>query len=587
MKDNINVEVIKASKTSLFCNYIFKAIPLAFDESMSYYECLCGLLNYLKNTIIPTVNNNADAVAELQELFTKLQNFVNNYFDNLDVQEEINNKLDQMVEDGTFENILSNYSNITRIYNTHQDLINDTNALVNNMKVKTLGYYEINDGGGAEYYITDTLDRTRYQEKVNNLYAELIIKDNTINIKQLGAKGNGVDDDSGYFRNILGKVENIFVPKGDYLFINTVNLSKYNVNIKGINGRYSNASNVNKSTIISQNDYAFKCEWPNNCNFEGLNFSGYGLNSPVASIISNCNFIGNIGIYNGRGIYVENCNFRQIEKGIQKIVDSTIINNNFSSCSTYCIDMNDSNDNRIENNRFEWSNIALYMINSLFNIIIGNIFDRQTLYAIQADTSPNNILESNNFERNLECHIYGKLSNWSIVGNRFIRKNSLDDQTGEKLPNICFKTDSFGHINLIGNKFACNKVWEKTPIGINTNNLVGNSLNDYSLDGFKKKIGILTVPANSEAKFSANIASNVNYLGLGGYSMDIEYVQLQKGNDVYTSGDSRIKRIRYNKNGDINITFNNETNNEITLDVYVKFIINSPYNAADNSILET
>ena len=57
LPDNPQIEVIKSGKTGLFTNYIYKAIPLAFDESMSYYETLCGLLNYLKNTIIPTVNN--------------------------------------------------------------------------------------------------------------------------------------------------------------------------------------------------------------------------------------------------------------------------------------------------------------------------------------------------------------------------------------------------------------------------------------------------------------------------------------------------------------------------------------------------
>ena len=89
----INVEYVKP--TGLFTNYIFKAIPLAFDESMSYYETLCGLLSYLKNTILPTVNNNGDAVSELQNLYTQLHDFVNNYFTNLNVQNEINNKLDQ------------------------------------------------------------------------------------------------------------------------------------------------------------------------------------------------------------------------------------------------------------------------------------------------------------------------------------------------------------------------------------------------------------------------------------------------------------------------------------------------------------
>lgn len=105
--ENPNIEIKSAGGSRLFTNYIFKAIPLAFDESMSYYETLCGLLDYLKNTIIPVVNNNADAVAELQKLYIELHNYVENYFDNLDVQEEINNKLDKMVEDGTFDKILN------------------------------------------------------------------------------------------------------------------------------------------------------------------------------------------------------------------------------------------------------------------------------------------------------------------------------------------------------------------------------------------------------------------------------------------------------------------------------------------------
>lgn len=107
LPNNPNIEVIKASNdTGLFTNYIFKAIPLAFDESMSYYETLLGLLNYLKNVIIPTVNNNADAVSELQNLYEELRTYVDNYFTNLDVQEEINNKLDSMVSDGTLQSVI-------------------------------------------------------------------------------------------------------------------------------------------------------------------------------------------------------------------------------------------------------------------------------------------------------------------------------------------------------------------------------------------------------------------------------------------------------------------------------------------------
>ena len=81
-------------------------LPASYVDSMSYYECLLWLIKYLQEEVIPTVNNNSEAVTELQQLFIELKSYVDNYFDNLDVQEEINNKLDEMVEDGSLEEIL-------------------------------------------------------------------------------------------------------------------------------------------------------------------------------------------------------------------------------------------------------------------------------------------------------------------------------------------------------------------------------------------------------------------------------------------------------------------------------------------------
>lgn len=89
----------------IFPMYCQKVIPLYFDESMSYYECLCALRSYINN-LIKIIDNNAKAVEQLQKLYTELETYVNNYFTNLDVQEEINNKLDKMAEDGTLTSIL-------------------------------------------------------------------------------------------------------------------------------------------------------------------------------------------------------------------------------------------------------------------------------------------------------------------------------------------------------------------------------------------------------------------------------------------------------------------------------------------------
>ena len=196
----INVEKIKP--TGLFTNYIYKAIPLAFDESMSYYETLCGLLSYLKDTVIPTLNNNADAIIELQNLYEQLHDYVEHYFDNLDVQEEINNKLDEMVEDGTLQEIIASYLNSKAIfgYDTVASMKQATN-LINGSYAQTLGFYAKNDGGSALYKIRNITNQdvvdgiTIISLYDNDLIAELIIND-CIHTKQFGCYGDNTHDDT-------------------------------------------------------------------------------------------------------------------------------------------------------------------------------------------------------------------------------------------------------------------------------------------------------------------------------------------------------------------------------------------------------
>ena len=84
-------------------------LPSSFYASMSYYESMVWLYEYLKNEIIPAVNNNGEAVEELQEKYIELKSYIDNYFENLDVQEEINIKLDEMAEDGTLTALIKSY----------------------------------------------------------------------------------------------------------------------------------------------------------------------------------------------------------------------------------------------------------------------------------------------------------------------------------------------------------------------------------------------------------------------------------------------------------------------------------------------
>lgn len=113
MAENLNLKTVDTVDTRPFKRLVMTIgeLPTSFIESMTYYELLAWLVNYLETVIIPTVNNNAEAVKELQDLFTELKSYVDNYFDNLDVQDEINNKLDEMAEEGILQDIIVEYLN--------------------------------------------------------------------------------------------------------------------------------------------------------------------------------------------------------------------------------------------------------------------------------------------------------------------------------------------------------------------------------------------------------------------------------------------------------------------------------------------
>ena len=107
MNEKIEVPTMQVPPIKRICMTIGQ-LPTSYLETMSYYEMLVWFVNYLRDDIIPVVNANGAATEELQHLFVDLQNYVNNYFDNLDVQEEINNKLDDMITDGTFDDLINN-----------------------------------------------------------------------------------------------------------------------------------------------------------------------------------------------------------------------------------------------------------------------------------------------------------------------------------------------------------------------------------------------------------------------------------------------------------------------------------------------
>ena len=133
-------------------------LPTAYLESMSYYEGLTYLVNYIVNNINPNVIQNTEAIKELQE-------YVTHYFDNLDVQEEINNKLDEMADSGELAEIINvemigTLSNLTTTDKT--DLVSAINEVNGNLNLLNLTNF-------VAYDLDDDVVKTNYTSGFGNL----------------------------------------------------------------------------------------------------------------------------------------------------------------------------------------------------------------------------------------------------------------------------------------------------------------------------------------------------------------------------------------------------------------------------------
>lgn len=199
-------------------------LPTSYVESMTYYEMLAWLCNYVQTKVIPAVNTNAEALKEIQE-----------WISSLDLQDEVDNKLDEMAEDGTLAEIIAQYLQVAAIlaFSTVASMKSAEN-LIDGSLVETYGFYSVNDEGGAKYKVRTVLNSDVVDEITlialhdNTLVAELI-KGESMNVKQFGAKGDSETDDTTKIQKALNYVDNITIPNGTYM-INAVTSIKPNSN---------------------------------------------------------------------------------------------------------------------------------------------------------------------------------------------------------------------------------------------------------------------------------------------------------------------------------------------------------------------
>nr|DAM35644.1 MAG TPA: Pectate lyase [Caudoviricetes sp.] len=119
-----------------------KVLPLVYDDSLSYYELLCKTVDYLNKTMEDVGTLEGD-VTNLHKAYEQLQDYVNNYFNTLDVQEEINNKLDLMANNGTLNILLQMHA---RMVLPSNDVSGKTDTLNIQKMLNKFGYVELFTG---------------------------------------------------------------------------------------------------------------------------------------------------------------------------------------------------------------------------------------------------------------------------------------------------------------------------------------------------------------------------------------------------------------------------------------------------------
>lgn len=155
-----------------WCNNTIPVLPQVYGDELSYYELL--------NKVIERLNDIGITINELID-------YVNHYFDSLDVQNMINKKLDEMAQDGTLESlIMPVYTyDLTKLKSFD---VNDISLVFSELKAK------MKEGESAllpygKYTALDTIDLSWLPNNTKvTLDGEITISKNNVPCVKLGGQ---------------------------------------------------------------------------------------------------------------------------------------------------------------------------------------------------------------------------------------------------------------------------------------------------------------------------------------------------------------------------------------------------------------
>lgn len=544
-----------------FRRFVLQNFPFIEEDfdALTDYELICKVVEYLNNVIQSQneviaevgrfetdVNNEINTFEtiitnnynRLEGLFVELKSYVDNYFDNLDVQEEINNKLDEMVDAGTLQEIITTYiqSNVAWTFDTVADMKLATN-LVNGSFARTLGFYDINDGGGSLYKISDSGVANEIDTiAVGNLFANLV-NQNSMNVKQFGAKGDGETDETTLLNRVFSwcndkKVGKIIFPEGTYIVTDSVTIYSNSI-IEGC-GKDNTIIKMNVSDDTETNHYILDFTNKSNLIIKNITFSGIKPLDDYTLIETKLYF--GLRLNNSSKILIDNCGFQQLYSSALSIKDGSNIT---VSNSTF--------------NHNGWNDIALTRTADDIKIV-NNTFEDVVFRSINA--------EDGNMDE--------LVTNILISGNKIDSKSTSTNLYAISFGNTSLSGDGHRYQNIIISDNEINRVWigisYKFAKNINiTNNIItsgrGVANNTTNMTDYNRDINISNntfIPnhPNTGNKYGVELVKNYNLIFNGNTILDstATAVTIIQSNNI-TVNNNIIKN-----SGNNGLTLTNNTN---------------------------
>lgn len=551
------MEKYKFKKLCPFKWFVLENFPFIEEtfDAITNWQLFCKVVEYL-NKVIEANNTIGNQVEDLTNNFIDLQNFVNEYFNGLDVQEEINNKLDEMAQSGELTDIIAQYLQLAGIlaFNNIENLKNATN-LASGSFAYTYGTVNYADGLGNFYKIrniinTDVIDDVNIVSLTNfpSLVAELIPNRN---LRYYKVKlTDTFETIQKYFNDKVAKV--IEFETGVYNFNTAFRLT---ANTKILLNNSNLIFNVPKVTEDWKNSHGFY-------NFkrddEFLEYNGNGNIEVVGGTITH----GNFSLCHAKNITFKNINFELCNNdhvlemcGINGLlVENCVFNGHSTNTSNFkeCIQL----DNATREN--------------------FPFFDNENNPTYDNTINKNWIIRNNEFKNpNVDGYtLYNCIGMHGYVDGYFHENIIIENNFFNNSTNLSIQLYNVKNIRVRNNNFYCDNETAITNKGCHLrtrNSFNGLYIENNIFDGNLKAIeNVKPATSNKNLHIKNNIFQNythniVNYSFINLYSIDICYII----DNIFRNFAMTVIRTNYNtkESNDKYFIINNTFITDLTIPV--------------------